>query len=630
MTTSTALFTARALVDELARGGVRTVCVAPGSRSTPLALAVAERDDLASRVATDERSLGFFALGVARARREPVAVVCTSGTAAANLLPAAAEAAYGGGALLLVTADRPPELRECASPQTIDQVGLFGSHVRWAVDVPILEPTPESARVLRSLAARAVATACGGSGGAVHLNVPLREPFVDASFPSKSRFTTGARDDGRPFTRVAAASAVDEALAHELAARLGAARRGVIVAAGTELPAEDIAALARTLDWPILADPLSGLRFGAHDRSLVACAIEPLLRDDALRAALRPDAIVRFGLTPAPRPVQRWLDEAWPAEHVVVGDAAWPDPVRTATTIVRADAAAFCRALARASRDGVDAAARPHAGSLAALGADRAAPGTAGAALPSRPDAAREEWREHWLAASRCARDVLDRELDAAQALFDGVVLRRLVAALPGGATLFVGNSMPVRDADAFLGGDAREIRVMASRGASGIDGVLSAALGVASASGGPVALVVGDLSFLHDAAALAFAARERIPLAIVVVNNDGGGIFSYLPLAGTLAGVEGGDAVFERYFGTPHGADLERVASMTGAFFARSDRRETLDDSLASVLAAAAGGPAILEVRTDREAGRSAQIAAVRAAQAAVRDNHDHLRRSA
>ncbi len=622
MTTSTALFTARALIDELARGGVRTVCVAPGSRSTPLALAVAERDDLATRVATDERSLGFFALGIARARREPVAVVCTSGTAAANLLPAAAEATLGGGALLFLTADRPPELRDCAAPQTIDQVALFGSHVRWAADVPILEPTPGSARVLRSLAARAVATARGGSGGAVHLNVPLREPFVDASFPSGSPFTAGARDGERAFTRVASASRLGDDVLHELAGRLVTARRGVIVAAGAGLPSGEIAALARALDWPILADPLSGLRFGAHDRSRVADAIEPLLRDDALRAGFRPDAIVRFGLTPAPRSVQRWLDEAWPAEHVVVGDAAWPDPVRAAATIVRADEDAFCRELAAACRTLLRRAGEPEDG----RGGDDGVAARDGTAAGRDVSA----WRERWTSTSRRAREALDREIRATSTLFDGVVLDRLVAALPDGATLLVGNSMPVRDADAFVAGDARELRVMANRGASGIDGVLSTALGVASALPGPVALVVGDLSFLHDAAALAFAARERIPLAIVVVNNDGGGIFSYLPLAVTLAESDGGSAVFERYFGTPHGTDLARVAAMTGGFFASVDRREALDDALAATLAAAAGGPAILEVRTGREAGRAAQTAAVRAAQAAARDDHDRNRRSA
>jgi len=236
MPTSNALFCARALVDELTRAGVAAVCVAPGSRSTPLALAVAERRDVVAHVLTDERSMGFFALGIARASRAPVAVVCTSGTAAANLLPATIEASQGGGALLLLTADRPPELRDCSAPQTIDQVGLFGSHARWAVDVPILDASPDSARALRSLASRAVAVAVRGDGGPVHLNVPFREPFLDDSFPSRERFTVAARDDGRPFTDVIDAAAVAARDLAPLAQRLSRAERGVIVCAGRELP----------------------------------------------------------------------------------------------------------------------------------------------------------------------------------------------------------------------------------------------------------------------------------------------------------------------------------------------------------------------------------------------------------
>jgi len=591
MPSSNSLFCARALVDELTRAGVRTVCVAPGSRSTSLALAVAERSDLVAHVLTDERSMGFFALGIARASRAPVAVVCTSGTAAANLLPAAIEASLGGGALLLLTADRPPELRDCAAPQTIDQVGLFGSHTRWAVDVPILDASPEAARVLRSLASRAAALATGGEGGPVHLNVPLREPFLDDTFPSRERFAVAARDGGRPFTDVVQHASVQPGNLRELAERFGRARRGVIVCAGRELPAAAIAAVAARLGWPILADPLSGLRLGSHDRSHVVDAVEPLLRDEALRSQLRPDAILRFGLTPAPRSVQRWLDEAWPAEHVVVDEAPWPDPARAASTIVRADAWEFCRALEAAC-------------------------------APAGPETA--AWRHRWLAISAASRRSLESNLESDGALFDAVVLRSLVRALPDGATLVVGNSMPVRDADAFLAGGDGKLRVMANRGASGIDGVLSTALGIASASAGPTALVIGDLSFLHDSAALAFAARERIPLLVVVVNNDGGGIFSYLPLRDSLAAVPGAADAFERFFGTPHGTDLGRVAAIGSGFFARVDQREALDGTIMDALAALAApssGPAVVEVRTDREAARLAHQSIVRAAQGAAAD---------
>jgi len=585
---STALFTSRALIDELLRGGVREVCVAPGSRSTALALAVAERKELASTVVADERSMGFFALGIARATSRPVAILCTSGTAAANLLPAVVESAFGGGALVVLTADRPPELRDCAAAQTIEQVGLFGRHPRWSADVPILDPSIAAARALRSIAARAVAEALAGRGGPVHLNVPLREPFSDRSFPLAEPFEIAAREGGRPFTQQAGSPSLSAPELDEIAARIAGARRGVIVCAGCELPAASIARLAAALGWPVLADPLSGLRFGRHDRSHIVAAVEPLLRDERIRARLRPDFILRLGLTPAASSVQRWLEESWPAEQIVVdgsGSSGWPDPVRAASMILRADAAQFCDALAAALPEGAQ---------------DRC-------------------WLSQWQSISAIASRELDAGLAAAPATFDAIVLRSVVAALPEGSTLVVGNSMPVRDADAFLAGSSKRLRVLANRGASGIDGVVSTALGVAAACGTPAALLLGDLSFLHDAAALAMAARERIPLLIVVVNNDGGAIFSYLPLRESLERTKGGPAAFERYFSTPHGADLERVAALAGGFFARVENRRHLDATIASGLAATASGPAIIEVRTDREAGRLAQLRIVEAAQSAV-----------
>lgn len=589
---SIALFTARALVDELVRAGVRVVCVAPGSRSTSLALAVAERGELASHVLTDERSMGFFALGIARATSRPVALVCSSGTAAANLLPAVVEASLGGGGLVVMTADRPPELRDCAAPQTIDQATIFGSHTRWTGEVPMLDCSEGAARVLRSVASRAAALAADGKGGPVHLNVALREPFVDDSFPCERPLAAGARDDAAPFTGLLRGHGLAEDDVRNLAARLRGARRGVLVCAGQQLPAAAVAGLARALGWPVLADPMSGLRLGDHDRSHVVDAVEPLLRSEEFREDLRPDAVIRFGLTPAPRSLQRWLEEAWPAEHVVVSEAAWPDPVRSATSIVRADPGEFCRALIR-----------------------EIAPDTSAEPRPV------QAWLDQWLALSAAARTSLEDSLGQDGPLLDGDVLRSLVRILPDDATLVVGNSMPVRDADAFVATSDRRLRVMANRGASGIDGVVSTALGIAASSDTPTALVLGDLSFLHDAAALAFAWARRIPLLIVVVNNDGGGIFHHLPLRRALARDGGqGSEIFERFFGTPHGADLAKVAALAGGFFARVEGGAELDAALMRGLESAAAGPAVVEVVSDRETARLRQVSIVEAAQAAAR----------
>ncbi|HXC50125.1 MAG TPA: 2-succinyl-5-enolpyruvyl-6-hydroxy-3-cyclohexene-1-carboxylic-acid synthase [Candidatus Limnocylindrales bacterium] len=611
---SVSLFTARVLVDELLRGGVRDVCIAPGSRSTSLALAMSEQSELRSHVLTDERSMGFFALGIARATAAPVAVVTTSGTAAANLLPAVCESSLGGGALVLLTADRPPELRDCAAPQTIDQCGLFGSHARWSSDVPTLGETVEAARVLRSIASRAIWSARSGAGGPVHLNVPLREPFTDLSFPSRERYPVAARDGGRPFTSVCGRVCPDTGELDAIARVMSTARRGVIVCAGPELPAAEIAALAVRLGWPIVADPMSGLRFGAHDRSHVVDGCEPLLRDESLRAMLLPDCILRFGLTPAPRSLQRWLEDAWPAEHfVVTPDAdAWPDPFRAASTVVRSGPREFAAGLSS---------------SLAAL-----APVAGGVAID---DGGRSEWLERWRSLSRIASAALDHAFVRESVLFDGVVLRSVVsvlseaAAKTGGANLVIGNSMPVRDADAFVVSSGVRLRVHASRGASGIDGVLSTALGIAAASSDPTVLVIGDVSLLHDAAALAFGARERIPLLVVVVNNDGGGIFSFLPLREQLEASSDRTGVFERMFTTPHGTDFERVSGLGAQFFERVTTRDALDASLARGVAAAACGPALVEVRTDGDAGRTAHLAIVSSVQRAALEELERAART-
>ncbi|MBI5505198.1 MAG: 2-succinyl-5-enolpyruvyl-6-hydroxy-3-cyclohexene-1-carboxylic-acid synthase, partial [Deltaproteobacteria bacterium] len=553
---SRALFAARCLVGELARAGLREACLAPGSRSTPLALALAESAAIRTRVFTDERSLAFFALGVAKAASAPVAIVCTSGTAAANLLPAVVEASLGAAALLVLTADRPPELRDCSAPQTIDQVGIYGSHVRWAFDVPILDIGEPAERYYRALAMRALAAACAHNSGPVHLNLPFREPFWDDSFTGDPRAAVtraaAAATDQRPADAAGRSSAgasaetpaqaaqgfagvscspsrLDEREARALAERIAGAQRGLIVCAGQPLPAGDIAALAAALDWPILADPLSGLRYGGHDRSLVVDAYDVLLRDETFCSGHRPDVIVRFGSTPAPRSLQMFLTQSWPCDHLLVAPSGWPDPFHACSGIVRSEPGRLCRDLT---------------------------------ATLART-ATRSDWTACWLRASRAARSALDASLDAvvesAGETFEGAVVRAVarVTADAGGErpALFVGNSMPIRDVDAFFGQSERPLSVLANRGASGIDGVLSTALGVAATREQPTVLVLGDLSFLHDVTALAVAARLRIPLVTVVINNNGGGIFSFLAQQGL-------EAVFEPLFATPHDVDLAATAA--------------------------------------------------------------------
>ncbi len=610
-TPSRALFAARCLLSEFERGGLREACLAPGSRSTPLALALAERPSIRTHVITDERSLAFFALGIAKAGAGPVLIACTSGTAATNLLPAIVEASLCAASLLVLTADRPPELRDCAAPQTIDQVGLYGSHTRMAVDVPILDIGETSERCYRTLATRALASACADNAGPVHLNLPFREPFWDASFTGVASVLQGADAHTQPCTDAAAtrrdaqseqshtiaaqpfarvfrsAGGLGQSQISAVAELLSRAERGLIVCAGQALPAADIAALAAVLGWPVLADPLSGLRYGGHDRSLVVDAYDLLLRDETFRREQGPDVILRFGSTPAPRSLQTFLDESRPCKHLLVAESGWPDPFHACSAVLRSEPAVLCRDLVAALASG---------------------------------NGARSDWTARWLRASQAARAAVDAGLDAAMEpgaeIFEGAVVRtvaRVVTATRAPQpTLFVGNSMPIRDADAFFGQSDADLRVLANRGASGIDGVISTALGVASTRSHASVLVLGDLSFLHDVTALAVASRYRIPLITVVINNNGGGIFSFLPQHDL-------GALFESLFAAPHDVDIAAMAAalLPGRYALAADMTR-----LAALLRDAIGRcePCVIELRSDRTTNPERSRRLVAAAQAAAR----------
>jgi 2-succinyl-5-enolpyruvyl-6-hydroxy-3-cyclohexene-1-carboxylate synthase len=557
----------RAFVDELVRAGMRDVVVCPGSRSTPLALALRAHPGLRVRVMPDERAAGFFALGLARASRRATGVLVTSGTAAANLLPAAVEATLARVPLVLLTADRPPELRDRGAPQAIDQVRLFGVHAKWEAELPLLDGTPETRRHVRSVAGRAVAMALAGPAGAVHLNIPFREPLIPDGDLRPRAPADG--EPSRPFTdvlagpRTLAASAVTD-----LAGRLAGARRGLIVAGPQDDPALP-AALARLADatgFPILADPLSGARCGPHDRSHVIARSDLLCRPGAWRDAHAPDVVIRFGAIPTSRPLLTLLQDAAPDQLVVDGDGGYREPTLLPTTFVHADAAITAAALA-----------------------DRAA------------SPAGNAWRDGWLAADRAADAALRAWLAGVESrgeAFEGAPFAHLGELLPDGAILWAGSSMPVRDLDAWLPGSARAIRPLANRGANGIDGVVSSALGAAAAGVGHVALVVGDLSFLHDLNALAAAKLHGLSATIVLVNNDGGGIFSFLPQARADAPGAGLPEHYEELFGTPHGIDFGPIIEALGGTH-RPVGARGLRTALAESLAAT--GVSVLELRTER-----------------------------
>lgn len=567
-------FTA-AFFEELARAGVQHVVVSPGSRSTPLVIAADRTAGLRTWVQLDERSAGFFALGLGKRTGRAAALVCTSGTAAANYLPAVVEAHYARVPLLVLTADRPPELREWGAGQTIDQRSLYGGHVRWFVELPV----PDAAvplRYARSLAARALDAARGGRGGGAgpaHLNWPLREPLepgLAPGTPERPREPLGEAGRGpAPFARTQrAVPTLSPEAAAGFADRVAASPRGVIVAGpGPPDPAlgRAVCELARASGWPVLADGASPLRTGAHvvDAPVVGCA-DLLLRSGAFGDSAAPDTVLRLGGPPVGKALRLWLERHPPADYVMLDpDGGWDEPSHLASRVVRADPAVACAEWAR---------------QLAA-------------ARPARDGA----WLAGWRAAEAEARAVLGDALADAP-LLEPEVVRVLQDACPEGSTLYASNSMPIRDVDAFLEVRARALPVLANRGANGIDGVTSSALGAAASGLGRVVLLTGDLALLHDLPAWLIARRETLPLTVVVLDNDGGGIFSFLPIA------RHGEAVsFERLFRTPEGIDARRIAALFDCPFERAETAPALARALAA--SHERPGPSLIAVPIDRDA---------------------------
>lgn len=560
-----------AFVDELARAGVRHVCISPGSRSTPLALMIAGHPGLKSWVHLDERSGAFFALGIARALGEPVALLCTSGTAAANFYPAIVEANVAGVPLIVLTADRPPELRDVGAGQTINQNQLYGSHVKWFVEVALPDASPAMLRYSRTLAARSAATARSSPPGPVHLNFPFREPLVpvpvepDSGISGDDLLAWKGRPGGAPWVTVADGSMnVDQTAVARLASQLLSAKRPVIVCGPQPDPqlGDSLGEIAKALPAPLLADPLSQTRWGSHDRTTLIDRYDAIVRHPRTADSLRPDFILRIGAIPTSKALFQWIEKQTEASLVVIDAARWPDPSSRAHEMIQADARQLCENL-----------------------------------LPCLSGASGTfDWLNRWQSANDVAGSAIVDYSAKLDESFEGGALAEVVACLPERAALFASSSMPVRDLDTFGEGDARIIRVMSNRGANGIDGVVSTALGAAAVSNesesGPLVLVIGDIAFYHDMNGLLAAKTYGIDSTIVVINNDGGGIFSFLPQAA-------GQKHFEKLFGTPHGLDFSHAARLYGASYERADNSESLRRAVTAGIEG--HGLHIVEVRTDR-----------------------------
>ncbi len=547
---------ASALVEELARAGVRHACVSPGSRSAPLALALWNEPGIHVWSQVDERCAGFFALGIAQATGVPAVVVTTSGTAGANVHPAVAEADEARVPLIVLTADRPPELRGRGAGQTIDQLKLYGGAVRWFCELGVAAADDIGLLHYRSCAVRAVAQASGRPPGPVHLNVALTEPLAPDPDPAAVTARTRIALEGRPPRPLTEVSPARSEPAPEtvstFAGMVTECRRGVILAGRNRdgALAEPTAALARACGFPILAEPTSQLRCGAHDLEQVVASYDLLFRD--LPPALAPELVIRVGDMVTSKAVRTWLREGDARQIVIDPDEAWNEPTASAELISRADPGLLLRAFA-----------------------DQ---------LEQRAD---RGWLDIWLAASRAAELEVDSFFtELGDELFEPRVHRDLSALLPEGSTVYVASSMPVRDLESFLPATGRRIRFLANRGANGIDGLVSSGLGAAAASEGRTFVLTGDVGLYHDMNGLLAMSRLGVEATIVVMNNGGGAIFDFLPVARHREG-------YEELFGTPTGLDLAKVADLYGLRFSRVSSYAGLPAALAE--------PGLVEITLDR-----------------------------
>ncbi|HSJ18510.1 MAG TPA: 2-succinyl-5-enolpyruvyl-6-hydroxy-3-cyclohexene-1-carboxylic-acid synthase [Solirubrobacterales bacterium] len=536
---------ASALVEELARCGVRHAAIAPGSRSTPVALALWRHPELEAIVHPDERSCGFLALGAAQASGAPAVVACTSGSAAANLHPAVVEADEAAVSLIVLTSDRPPELRGIGAGQTIDQLKLYGSAVRWFCDVGTHDADDAGLIHMRSTGCRAFAAALGEPRpGPVHLNLAWREPLGPELREDDVAATSALGLDGRdgsPLTAVAPAAGrapADDQL-DELAAALATAPRGVIVCGRRpEADAAAIAALAANAGYPILAEPTSQLRLGAHDRELVVWPYDSIARSRP--AGLEPELVLRFGDMPTSKPLRQWLAAVEGLREIVVDPVyGWNVPNRVTSLLVRA------------------------------------APGPTADALSSRLGRRdNATWTRAWERAATAAADAIEAtlaELDRPSEPGVHAALARLYA---DGDLVYTASSMPIRDQEAFVPSGPARVRFLCNRGANGIDGLVSSGIGAAVAARRPTWIVLGDLCLYHDMNGLSTLGAADAPVRIVAIENRGGGIFEFLPQAELIGRDE-----FEALFAAPSGVEIERIAALHRIEHVRIDDLDQLAD---------------------------------------------------
>jgi 2-succinyl-5-enolpyruvyl-6-hydroxy-3-cyclohexene-1-carboxylate synthase len=546
-----------AFVSELVQTGIRDVVVSPGSRSTPIAMVMAEHPDLRLHIHVDERSAAFFALGISKASKKPTVLLCTSGTAAANYFPAITEAKISRVPLVVLTADRPHELRDVGAPQTIDQIHLYGNHVKWFVEMAPPENSDEMIRYARTVCARAVATSKQAPAGPVHLNFPLREPLIPL-LDNEQLFQLKERNEGYVKIQQPTISLKNDEF--ELYAELlNSTSKGIIVCGQIDDQkfSNHVVALAEKLKFPILADPLSQLRSGDHRGDMIIDTYGTFLRNDEAKKKLQPEMIIRFGAMPISKVVNLFLKENLATRQVVVdGGVGWRDPAMLSTEMVYCDESIFCEELVKRVVPAVDS-----------------------------------HYSNQWKKLNRATKEILT-VVNETEDLSEGKIFYQLEELLPEDATVFVGNSMPIRDLDSFFHFNQKRIHVMANRGANGIDGTISTALGAATIKQ-PFYLIVGDLTFFHDLNGLIAAKLQELNITILLINNNGGGIFSFLPQASH-------PNHFERLFGTPLDLDFSKAVEMYGGRFTSILNWESFSTTILQDRMSV--GLRVIEIVTNRE----------------------------
>lgn len=573
--------TARILVEELVASGLREVCVSPGSRSTPLTLAFVDHAEVSVSSHIDERAGSFYALGLAKSAGRPVALVCTSGTAVANYLPAVIEASLSRVPLVILSADRPPELQDCGANQTIQQEGLFGSYVRFAATVPAGTPGDRSEAPLRRLVDRTVAEACGQHPGPVHLNCQFREPFLPRAGTTlaKEDRTEGPDSSGpqslaslpsaQTRTYLAAAASTPE-IPREIAELMAGSQRPLMILGPRGPKASAIANPVHHLAQRLGAAVFAEITANLHPRTPISGRVDAY--DALLRAGQPeelPDLILRGGGVPTSKALSKFLANCESVPQIVLAESGeWPDPEASATHLLSG----------------------PLEGLLMALAEQ----------LPDQRS--RGAWAEGWVAAGSEARRRLEVYLDGAPAV-EGAVVRAASRALEDQDALFVGNSLAVRDLDLFCDPSECGVPVFVNRGASGIDGLVSTVFGIAAGHAGATLGVMGDVSFLHDAGGLLAATRTASRAVLVVLDNDGGGIFDHLPLASE------GHPSFEEFFITSHGRSIAEISRAWGVAASEVTANE-FSESLRSVLAG--GESHVLVVAIDRSESQTVHRGAI------------------